>query len=94
MSDHMEGLSRASVALSVLDVHGIHRDIVGYYRQFGFMNSSTSSDLADVITRNCVLPPAYGHSSADPLPLASSSTIAAPSKTAPPQMVQMTQNTM
>ena len=49
-------VGRVTSAIGILDLHGIHRDIVAYYRQFGFLNSSTSSDLADVILRNCVVP--------------------------------------
>lgn len=62
---------RVTAALGILDLHGIHRDIVGYYRQFGFLNSSTSSDLADVILRNCIVPIAVpatpGHGLAQPV---------------------------
>lgn len=55
--------SRSTHAMGLLDLHGIHRDIVAYYRQFGFLNSSTSTELAEIILRNCTIPPAPANTS-------------------------------
>ena len=48
-----------SAALAGTDLLGLHRDLSGYYRQFGFLDASTTQALAErVIYPHCVGPPA------------------------------------
>jgi hypothetical protein len=43
-----------SVALAGVDMLGMHRDLAGYYRQHGFLDTSTAYELAErVIYPNC-----------------------------------------
>lgn len=54
--------SQPCLLLAGADLLGMHRELAGYYRQFGFLDSSTPQALAErVIYPSCVMPPAHAH---------------------------------
>ena len=54
--------SQPCMLLAGADLLGMHRELAGYYRQFGFLDSSTPQALAErVIYPSCVMPPAHAH---------------------------------